>query len=175
MKRHQRYQDDDDFDERGILKDGHACRVSLMDSDSLSPMQLDVARSSVQVVDGQGGTQGLSRPGWRLPANDALLQASDAAYEDYRRALTSAWRGNRIHADAAATDARKITKRDPEGRLESTLEEEESFVRNAATHAESAHRRDHRTVEQMIHDHQNNMAEIYHQLDRELSEKWRRP
>jgi hypothetical protein len=172
MKRHRRYDDEDDdaFDAHGILKDGHACRVSLMDG--LSPVQQAVARSPVRVTDAQGGVAGLHRPGFRIPVTDAGQQARDESYSDYLRELTTAWEGNKARP-ADATNARKIAKRDPEGRLESTLEEEESFVRNAATYTESTHRRDHRTVEQMIHDHQNNMAKIYDKFDRELGERWK--
>jgi hypothetical protein len=54
------------------------------------------------------------------------------------------------------------------------VENAQDIVRNAATHTESARRRDHRTVAQMMRDHQNKMADIYNKLDYELSEKWRR-
>jgi hypothetical protein len=52
--------------------------------------------------------------------------------------------------------------------------EESADVPNAATHSESARHRDHSTVEQMMRDHQNKMADVYDKFDCELSEKWRR-
>src|SRR6266481_1229863 len=84
-----RYQHDDDDDR--ILADGEVLRVPMMLMDSMDPIQKGVAQSSLRVTDGQGGTQGLHRPGFRL----------------------------------AASDARKVTKRDPRGREEGVWEEEE--------------------------------------------------
>jgi hypothetical protein len=52
-------------------------------------------------------------------------------------------------------------------------ESEEEIVNNASTHTESSIRRDHRTVAQMMHDHQKKMADIYNKLDHELRETWR--
>jgi hypothetical protein len=54
---------------------------------------------------------------------------------------------------------------------------EESAERNAETHHEGLGRNrrvDHRTVAQMMRDHQNKMADIYDKFDHELSEAWRR-
>jgi hypothetical protein len=118
MRRRHHYEADEAFDERGILKDGHSCRVSLMDSDSLSPMQRDVARSSVQVVDGQGGTQGLSRPGWRLLAD---AQRSRTLKGDQKRRIISHGETQEEEEDdvrdAAIRDARSRAYHDYETEL----------------------------------------------------------
>jgi hypothetical protein len=116
MRRYHDNNDDDPFDERGILKDGRSIRTSLamMDSD-LSPIQQAIARS-VRVTDGSGGTDGLNRPGWRLPANDALLQSRNAADADYLRDLTTAWQRDR-RADVADAARKRTTHFDPKGRM----------------------------------------------------------
>ena len=58
---------DEDFDERGILRDGHTLRVPLMMCDSLqrSVALADANNAPMHVVDGQGSTDGLNRPGSR--------------------------------------------------------------------------------------------------------------
>jgi hypothetical protein len=120
MRRH-RHDDDDAFDEHGLLRDGHAYVVSLTMRDSLPPLQRAVA--NLRVTDGEGGTRGLSRPGFRLAVSDARRKtvqrdpmgrvlstweseedederrtsdtatrdARQRAYDDYQRELTSAY------------------------------------------------------------------------------------
>src|SRR5215470_6226621 len=63
MRRHRHRDDDDD-----IVPDGGTIRVPMFAMDSV---QRSVARSSVRVTDGSGGTTGLHRPGFRIAANDA--------------------------------------------------------------------------------------------------------
>jgi DnaJ-class molecular chaperone len=187
---HREEADADAFDEKGILKDGKTVRTSLFMMDGLSPVQRAVAQSSAaRVTDGEGGTQGLSRPGFRIADADAPLRARDAARADYERELTRAWRGNRSCADAAAE--RLCPDCDGSGEIdgeecgscggtgmpayEGNAEEAE---RNTETHHEGLGRNrrrvDHRTVQQAMRDHQNKMADIYDKLDHELSETWRR-
>jgi DnaJ-class molecular chaperone len=191
MRRQQQHDDDDDgvFDKHGILRDGKSVRVPLFMRDGLSPVQQAVAQSSVSVTDGQGDTVGLHRPGFRLADAAAPLRARDAAYSAYERELTTAWRGNRSRADAAAErlcpdcdgsgeiDGEECDSCGGTGMLayEGNAEEAE---RNTETHHEGLGRNrrrvDHRTVQQAMRDHQNKMADIYDKLDHELSETWRR-
>ena len=56
--------DDDPFDENGILKDGARVRVSLMDAMTVRDHQ-----RRPLVTDAQGGTSGLHRPGYRIAPN----------------------------------------------------------------------------------------------------------
>jgi hypothetical protein len=63
-------------------------RVPMTMMDGMDPVQRAVA--AARIVDGAGGTAGLHRPGFRLPASDG----------------------------------RKVTERDPKGRLKATYEEE---------------------------------------------------
>jgi len=151
MKRHQhRYDDDPDY----ILKDGERLRVPLTMMDSMDPVQKAVAqsspRSSVQVTDGQGGTLGLHRPGWRLPVIDPVLCACDAARRDYETVLVNAYRT-------------PVGFGDPDNGADSP----------GPRHQLDPGRVDHRTVAQMMCDRQNKTADIYDKLDHELSERWR--
>jgi hypothetical protein len=90
-----RYDDDDDdaFDANGLLKDGRSTRVTMRDS--LTPLQQAIAEaraSRINVVDAQGATAGLHRPGSRY-INDADAYAPTAAAR--RQAITDtadAWR-----------------------------------------------------------------------------------
>jgi hypothetical protein len=99
MKQH-RYEDDDSpFDRNGVLKDGHTARVSMLMRDARDARVIDA---------------GLHRPGYRVGDAD-MRDAKQRAYDAYAFDVENAWRDG----------GRKITQRDPQGRLMSTLEEEE--------------------------------------------------
>jgi hypothetical protein len=105
------YHDDDDdaFDSNGLLKDGHSFSVPHRMLDSY---QRDVAqhfyprpkdstafprRRGTFVTAADGGTFGLHRPGFRLPAGDqALRDAADEeiadAYALYDYEISNAWK-----------------------------------------------------------------------------------
>jgi hypothetical protein len=185
MKRRQHEEDEDPFDE-GLLKDGQSVRIPLYMKDSLSPLQQAVALSSLSVVDGQGGVTGLHRPGFRLDARDArkierqtsdAMRARDAAYRDYEIELVNAYKTPMgFGGDPSITSfgvRGSVSQREGGTGMLDYEANAEDVVRNAATHTESACRRDHRTVAQMMRDHQNKMADIYEKFDHELSEKWR--
>jgi hypothetical protein len=165
-----RHQHDDKFDEaldeRGILKDGKAVRVSLFMRDGLSPVQQAVALSSVGVTDGQGETVGLHRPGFRISAADAeRTSALDAAYRDHERALTTAWRGT-ASADAAAE--RSCADCDGSGH------DDHRRCRTcggsgvvSADYEDSTRRRIDSAG------HRQTMSEVYGSYDQQLREAWR--
>jgi hypothetical protein len=139
-----RYEEDDDspFDRNGILKDGRKATWGMMAMDQ-----------RVSVIDA-----GQHRPGFRVgdaDMRDAKQQARDA----YEKDLVNAWRGG----------GRKITQRDPQGRLMSTLEEEEEDVTDALPARKGM------TVDQMRHDHERNMSNIYQAYERSLVDAWRKP
>jgi len=138
-----RYEEDDDspFDRNGILKDGRKATWGMMAMDQ-----------RVSVIDA-----GQHRPGFRVgdaDMRDAKQQARDA----YEKDLVNAWRGG----------GRKITQRDPQGRLMSVLEEEEEDVTDAMPPV-----RDGRTLDQIRHDHQERMTRLYAQYDAEQRDEWR--
>ena len=88
-----RHDDDDDFDERGILKDGHKIRVSLMMRDGMSPLQRAVAQHSVamRLHDGFGGPVG-HKPGYVFSTDASLNDARELAYAAYDAELRDAYK-----------------------------------------------------------------------------------
>jgi hypothetical protein len=111
--------------------------------------------------------------------SDAAMRARDAAYRNYEDQLVNAWKNPvGFGGDDTITGFSKrgsIVQRESGTGMLDCDENAEDIVRNAATHTESARCRDYCTVEQMMHDHQNRMGDIYDKLDHELSERWRRP
>jgi hypothetical protein len=97
------------------------------------------------------------RPGFRLGDAD-MRDAKQRARDAYETDLTNAWRDG----------GRKITQRNPQGRLMSVLEEEEEDVTDAMPPV-----RDGRTLDQIRHDHQERMTRLYAQYDAEQRDEWR--
>jgi hypothetical protein len=93
-------QDDDDdvFDERGLLKDGARARVPLMmrDSDSLSEVQRSVMadglRRDAARRFGLNDSLALHRPGQRFCTDEAARARVEEVYQDEKRKLQDAWR-----------------------------------------------------------------------------------
>jgi hypothetical protein len=71
-----RYDDDEPFDERGILKDGRSARVPMMMRDAMSPLQRAVAQHS------RGGPVG-HKPGFVYSTDASLNDAKTRAYAEY--------------------------------------------------------------------------------------------
>jgi hypothetical protein len=205
--------DDDPFDERGLLKDGHTYRVPAR---MLDGMQRSIAahfqrrrasdsaafprpRERCYVVDGQGGTQGLHRPGYRLAAgghagDKALRDATDdecqRAYDRYQYDLTNAWRHRDAMPAAAEPDDVEVEIRvaairnalikrghnvdDVEDWL-SGLQDDEVLDNDIGEHIaafeDSLNSRDARTL---AVDRKIRLIELYQERDAELSQQWRR-
>lgn len=78
-----RHNDDDDpFDERGILKDGRSVRVSMMDAEAV--------RHRLNLHDGAGHSPG-HRPGFAF-SDVSIGDEREQAYADYEADLTSAYK-----------------------------------------------------------------------------------
>jgi hypothetical protein len=85
----QRHDDDDAFDERGILKDGRSYRVPLRMMDS---MQRDIARHAARITDAMGESgPALRRPGYRV---SAALPRDWSIYDAYDEAVSRMWENN---------------------------------------------------------------------------------
>jgi hypothetical protein len=80
--------DDDDFDEEGILKDGRSLRVPLTMADS---WQRDMVRSLSRVTDASGNAGAFHRPGFRV-VDAAASDAKETAYAEYDSRVANAWR-----------------------------------------------------------------------------------
>jgi hypothetical protein len=110
-----RYDDEDDddlFDENGLLKDGKTYRVPMMLRDNLTFWQRSVRDSVLTrqcdwllVTDAAGGSEGLHRPGFRFIADAAdrkrSIAAREAAYRAADEADANAWRCNAVHPESA--------------------------------------------------------------------------
>jgi hypothetical protein len=103
------------------------------------------------------GVLALHRPGYRVGDAD-MRDAKERAYDEYLFDLQNAWRG----------DARKkkTVARDPEGRL---LSEEEEELEDAAMPVRRG-----MTLDQIRHDHERNMSNIYQAYETSLCDAWRR-
>jgi len=149
---------DEAIDEDGILRDGFAVRVSLMDA--MTPLQRAVAQNAARLHDGAGNTPG-HRPGFVMSDDAAMRDAREEARDAYERELTNAWR---------AGDARKkVTQRDPQGRLLSTYEEEnDDDVRDALPVRDG-----NMTLDAIEARHAQRMADEYRRYDARVREMWR--
>jgi hypothetical protein len=190
-----RHDDDDDvFDENGLLRDGATYHVPVSMRDALPPLQRAVA--NLRVVDGSGGTQGLSRPGFRLSADDVrkttvrdpsgrvketweeeedeperetsdAISALDAAYASYERDLVNAYK-RPAGLNDSVTDALRVQGYEPEKDDEDEDEDDDDDEEE-----ESRRRVDARSVQQLMQDHRQRMDDVYGRYDQELSEAWR--
>jgi hypothetical protein len=93
-----RDEDDDDFDEHGILKDYRSFRVPMRAVDSWQrDMARHLHRTSVTDVAGNDGLA-LCRPGWRVDnsgnAGDRLLRDGEkqTLYDEYDLEIEVAWK-----------------------------------------------------------------------------------
>jgi hypothetical protein len=187
MKRH----DDDDFDENGILKDGHHYRVPLKMCDS---MQRDIAkhfqrRSFVTAAD--GSTMGLHRPGARIAAGgdratrDAIAAEAQRARDQYDYDITNAWKRRDVWHDDADTEARAGAIRNAllsRGHDPSDVEEylnsvddddllDDDIGDHVAAFEEANNGRDSKSI--AVHQ-KLRLDEIYRQRDAELANEWRK-
>jgi hypothetical protein len=109
-----RYNDDDDddaFDENGLLKDGHKTRISLMmrDADALSSVQRAVAEDAVARRFGLRDSSELYAPGPRY-CDAAGLERKAEAYRQMCTELQDAWKTpSAAPAAAAAPPLRRDT------------------------------------------------------------------
>jgi hypothetical protein len=99
-----------------VLKDQHRFKIPRMLADGFDPEQRDAVERQLQprdskayprtgraeVVDSQGGTLGLHKPGWRCASGgtpgdhwlrDGLHDEAQLAYADYEDRISNAWRG----------------------------------------------------------------------------------
>ena len=102
-----RFEDNSVFDDQGVLRPGAVARVKMTARDSarpterpLTPTEMHDAmvrhRRNALVTDGTGNPWGLSRPGWRIPADrsvrDHQSQVLQDAYQEYSNWLSNQWR-----------------------------------------------------------------------------------
>ena len=150
--------EDDDFDERGILKDGRRVRVPLHMMDSVQ-RSVAISRAGVTDAFGNGGLA-LHRPGARYASvrgiNDADLEDAHShkrvELNDFADAeLCARYRGGLQVGDIVTLDNERnvVTKRDADGRT---------------------------TLRPLSADEAHDAVEAAYRLyDQEISERWRTP
>jgi hypothetical protein len=86
--------DDNDFDERGILKDGRRLRVPLMMMDGLDDVERAIMLDAAARRLGLSNGNDLRKPGHRYTTDSRALEAKERAYRERDEADAEAWRGN---------------------------------------------------------------------------------
>jgi hypothetical protein len=179
------------FNDADLLQDGEGLRVPMFAMDGMDPVQRAVARHSARVTDANGGSGlALRRPGFRFVLDDAAgAQAKEVAYRRADAEMVNAWRNpptnvtnTRVCPECDGSGLDKNGQDDCSlcggaGVIDADYESgAQEVARNAETYHESLARRrsDNRSVNQILQDHQANMARIYAHHDRKLSEAWRR-
>lgn len=154
------YRSDTDDNDDDFLHDKHHGRVPLMLRDAQPRWVADADRyfgeraANSRVIGIDGMPESLHQPGYRFGDANHNKAALDAAYRAEDDYLQNAWKGANREGHAAGSDGTVCTVSD------------EHFARRRET--------DHRTVDQMIRDHQSTMAATYAAYESELSETWRR-
>ena len=152
-RRYEEFCEDNAFDENGLLRDGHKIRVPLTMRDAMTPLQREIPTERARITDGTGNYR-FSRPGWRMLADASVNDAREAARREYLDYITNAYKEpQRMRdQDTRAAEPGLVGHDEPPDR----------------------HRFDGMTVDQIARCHQENMRRIYDQIDRKLSEAWRR-
>jgi hypothetical protein len=191
------YEDDDAFDERGILKDGHRFRVEhrMLDSLQRSVAQHAHQRDStgpVRIVDQYGSPLGLNKPGWRREVGgnqgDALVRDGqqreiDAAYAAYDHYITMAFRAQDNDNDedeelagreAAIHSALVSAGGSPDDVTEylEGLDDDELMAGDLGYHLSSFRSRYY--SQDAARRARDRLERLYQARDRELSSQWRK-
>jgi hypothetical protein len=172
--------EDDAFDERGMLKDGHVARVRMSMRDAM------MMRDRPRVTDAFGNRPG-HKPGF-IVSNDARQRDARAqAYADYERDLARAYKdqppaGAYRYSAAAEGGACTI-----DGRPVQLVKQGDWLVSKPTTSFNGSNgdcnpdpdldpelaQSGRRTVADIQKAHSMNMARLYAQRDVELSQQWR--
>jgi hypothetical protein len=161
--------EDEALDERGILKDGYAVSTSMFAMDAV---QRSVAHA--RVTDGSGDPSGLHRPGPRVIADAAMRDAKQAAYDEYRRDIENAWRGDAKETWGEVGD--QCTVREG-GRDEGSPGHLRRVGNRLVCVPDKPTRRasDGLTLDALEAQHRQNMADVYAAYDARIREMWRNP
>jgi hypothetical protein len=182
----------DDFDENGVLRDGKRFRVPMKFADSKSRYADQQKRNSstiydaydvaisARIHDGNGNSgAALQRPGFRVA--DALARdEAKVAYEQYEAAIQNEWRNIRptnfgspsVGRNENACDQDKIE--DYLSDLDADVDQRvKAFDRQRDGTSECGTRRQSSDVATLMRDHQQRMAALYAERERELQEEWR--
>ena len=172
------YEEDDDnpFDERGILKDGRTARVSFFDAAASRYQLSDAERYVMEDMAHRHASAG-NRPGFRYLATDEAKIARQRvrdAYAAYDQERELAWADPNLNSGAGerqfigAREGDLCSRDGYPGRLRYT---DDGDLECVLDHLSGS--ADHRTLDQKMQDHQLRMDEEYQAYARRKSEEWR--
>jgi hypothetical protein len=170
--------DDDAFDDSGVLKDGRSYKVPVRFMDSVSR---SVRKRFARIHDGNGdsGAAALQRPGFRV-ADAFARDEAKVAYQQYEAAIQSEWRNIRpadFGGPGIGPNQNTCNQDKPESYLLEFDTDADQRVkgfdrrRDGTTGREP--RRQSSDVATLLHDHQQRMATLYAEREREMQEEWR--
>jgi hypothetical protein len=189
---------DEDFDENGVLRDGKRFRVPMKFADSKSrngglALQrpgfritdqqkydaYDIAVSA-RIHDGNGNSgAALQRPGFRV-ADAFARDEANVAYEQYEASIQNEWRSIRptnFGSPSVGPDETTCNQDKPKNYLsdlDADVDEHvKAFDRQRAGTSELEPRKQSSDVVTLMRDHQERMANLYAERDRELHDEWR--
>jgi hypothetical protein len=189
---------DEDFDENGVLRDGKRFRVPMKFADSKSrngglALQrpgfritdqqkydaYDIAISA-RIHDGNGNSgAALQRPGFRV-ADAFARDEAKVAYQQYEAAIQNEWRSTRttdFGSPGVGSDEATCNQDKPENYLSDLDADVDKHVkaldRQRDGNCERGPRRQSSDMATLMRDHQQRMATLYAECERELQEEWR--
>jgi hypothetical protein len=189
---------DEDFDENGVLRDGKRFRVPMKFADSKSrngglALQrpgfritdqqkydaYDIAISA-RIHDGNGNSgAALQRPGFRV-ADAFARDEAKVAYQQYEAAIQNEWRSIRtadFGSPGIVSDETTCNQDKPENYLSDLDADVDEHVkaldRQRDGNCERGPRRQSSDMATLMRDHQQRMATLYAECERELQEEWR--
>jgi hypothetical protein len=169
--------DDDAFDGSGALKDGRSYKVPMRFTDSVPrPVRNRLAR----IHDGNGNSgAALQRPGFRV-ADAFARDEAKVAYQQYEAAIQNEWRSIRtadFGSPGIVSDETTCNQDKPENYLSDLDADVDEHVkaldRQRDGNCERGPRRQSSDVVTLMRDHQQRMATLYAERERELQEEWR--
>jgi hypothetical protein len=162
--------EDDAFDERGLLKDGHVARVRMTMRDAMR------MRERSQIHDGRGGPLNMAghRPGFLL--SDSNKRAIQPAYMDHENYLQNAWKRDAappgsypyrpdLEGSGCTVDGRP-------GVLVRSAENSDWLVCQPTKQSFSGSNNPE-PASDSVRDHRRRMAELYAARDAEDANAWR--
>jgi len=171
--RSQPHHDDSD----GVLKDGRSYEVPVRFMKGVSH---SVRNQFARVHDGNGDSgAALQRPGFRV-ADDFVCDEAMVAYQQYEAAIQDEWRNiRRADFDGPGIGPNKNTCNQDKTEnylsdLDADVDEQvKAFERQRDCICERGSPQQGSDVTTLMRDHQERMATLYAERERELQEEWR--
>jgi hypothetical protein len=184
--------EDEAFDERGLLRDGHSFRVPHRMADSAA---FPRPRHRSYATDAGGSTMGLHRPGYRPPAGghagdrallDAMKDEAERERDRYIHDISNAWRHRdqaqsseadddaEVEARAGAIRNALLSRGHAPGDVEAylnDLDDDDVLDGDIGDHVQAFEGRDAKTVAAA---RRQRLEQIYALRDYELQNAWRK-